>query len=147
VLLAASGSVNELVRKLVRVGLDDVAGYIEDVESAGLPTASLPSVGLDEAQRRWSSGEAVLLDVRQRGEFAEGHIPRATHVSAGRLISKISDVPRDKPLLVMCAGGNRSVAAASVLAALGFPDVANVPGGFDEWRARGKPVESGLVRS
>ncbi len=147
VLVAKPGRVDALVRKLVRVGLDQIAGFVSDVASSGLPTASLPSVTLDEAKRRWSAGEAVVLDVRQRGEFAESHIPHAQHVSAGKLIAKIADVPTNRPLLVMCAGGDRSVAAASVLSAFGFRDVVNVPDGFDGWRAQGLPVESGLVRS
>ena len=147
VLLAMPERVNALVRSLLRVGLDNVVGYITDVPSAGLPTASMPHVELDEAQRRWSADKAVVLDVRQRGEFADAHIPRSTHLSAGRLLSRLSDVPKNRPLLVICAEGDRSVAAASVLCALGFEDVANVPAGFDGWRARGLPVESGLVFS
>ncbi len=147
VLVAKPHRTSELVRKLVRVGLDQVAGYITDVESASLPTASLPDVALDEAKRRWSADEAVIIDVRQRGEYSEAHIPHTRHVSAGKLLAKIAEVPAGRPLLVMCAGGDRSVAAASVLRANGFSDVANVTDGFDEWRARGLPVESGLVRS
>jgi hydroxyacylglutathione hydrolase len=143
VLLARPERIELLVRRLVRVGLDNVSGYIADVKSAGLPTASLPGVGLDEAQKRWSSDQAVLLDVRQLGEFAEAHVPGATHISSGRLRSKIADVPKNIPLLVMCARGDRSVSAASVLSSLGFKNVATVPEGFDEWRAQGLPIESG----
>ena len=143
VLLAKPERVGMLVRQLVRVGLDNIAGYITDIRPAGLATASLAGVGLDEAQRRWSSAEAVVLDVRQLSEFTEGHVPGATHVSSGRLRSKIAEVPKDKPLLVMCAGGDRSISAASLLSALGFKDITNIPDGFNEWRARGLPIESG----
>jgi len=143
VLLAQPERVEALVRRLVRVGLDNIAGYIADVKGTGLPTASLPGIELDEAQRRWSSDEAIVLDVRQLGEFAEAHVPGATHISSGRLRSKIADVPKNKPLLVMCARGDRSGSAASVLSALGFKNIASVPEGFDEWRAHGLPIESG----
>jgi hydroxyacylglutathione hydrolase len=147
VLLAKPERVEDLVRKLVRVGLDDIAGYIGEVTEAQMPTASVPQVAVDEAKRRWSADEATVLDVRQRGEFAEAHIPHAMNVSAGNLVAKIANVPKDRPLLVMCAGGDRSVAASSVLAALGFENVTNVTEGFDSWRSQGLPVESGLVRS
>jgi hydroxyacylglutathione hydrolase len=129
----------------VRVGLDNVAGFVTDVKSSGLPTTSLPRIDIDEAKRRWSAEEAIVLDVRQRGEFAEGHVPRAMHISSGRLRAKIADVPKGKQLLVMCAGGDRSVSAASVLSSLGFTDVINVSGGFDEWSSQGLPTESGNV--
>ncbi len=143
VLLARPERVETLVRGLVRVGLDNIAGYIVDVKSADLPTTSLLGVELNEAQRRWSSDEALVLDVRQLGEFAEAHVPGSTHISSGRLRSKIADVPKNKPLLVMCARGDRSVSAASVLSALGFKNIATIPEGFTEWCARGLPTESG----
>ena len=147
VLLAPAGRVNALVRSLVRVGLDRIAGYVESTEGLGQKTASLPSVTLDEVARLRNSGEAVIVDVRQNSEYAHAHIPGSTHVSAGRLLAKLDDIPKDRPLVVVCAGGDRSVAVASMLSALGFAPVANVPDGFDGWQARGLPVESGLVRS
>jgi hydroxyacylglutathione hydrolase len=147
VLLAKPERVKELVAALARVGLDNIAGHITDVAGADMPTASVPQVGLDEAKRRWSNDEALVLDVRQRGEFAEAHIPHATNVSASSLMAKLASVPKDRPLLVMCAGGDRSVVATSVLTALGYKNVSNVTQGFDDWRAQGLPVESGLVRS
>ncbi|MDQ6767794.1 MAG: rhodanese-like domain-containing protein, partial [Candidatus Eremiobacteraeota bacterium] len=55
----------------------------------------------------------------------------------------INEVPKNRPLMVICAGGDRSVAAASVLCALGFKDVTNIPDGFNGWRSGGLPVESG----
>lgn len=143
VLLARPERIEALVRRLVRVGLDNISGYVADVKSAGLPTTSLRGVEVLEAQQRWSSDEATVLDVRQLNEYAEGHVPRATHISSGRLRSKIDDVPKNRPLLVMCAGGDRAVSAASVLRALGFKNVATVPDGFSEWSARGLPTESG----
>ena len=143
VLLAHSARVRDLARALVRVGLDDIAGYVTEVADAGLPTATLAGVPLEEAQRRWSAGDAVVLDVRQHSEYAQAHIPHVLHVSAGSLAAHLADVPKDRIVLVMCAGGDRSVAAASLLRSRGFHDVSNVPDGFDEWRERGLPVESG----
>jgi len=144
VLLADSERIKPLVCALVRVGLDRVVGYIKDVQSSGLPTASLPQVNPEEAKRRWSAREAVLIDVRQRAEFAVAHIPNTTHVSAGSLAASLAVIPRNQPILVFCAGGDRSVAVASVLRASGFENVANMRGGFDEWKSRGFPAESGL---
>ncbi len=144
VLLADQERIKPLVRALVRVGLDRVVGYIKDVQSSGLPTASLPQVNPEEAKRRWSAREAVLIDVRQRAEFALAHIPNTTHVSAGSLAASLAVIPRNQPILVFCAGGDRSVAVASVLRASGFENVANMRGGFDEWKSRGFPAESGL---
>lgn len=143
VLLAKSHRIKTLVRRLVRVGLDRVVGYITDVQSSELPTTSLAQVDAEEAKRRWSAREAVLIDVRQRAEFTHAHIPNTTHVSAGTLAASLAVIPRNQPILVLCAGGDRSVAVASVLCASGFKNVANMRGGFDEWQSRGFPAESG----
>jgi hydroxyacylglutathione hydrolase len=141
VLLARPQRVQDLVRQLVRVGLDHVVGYVLDVESTGLPTARLAQMTPEEARKRWSAQDALLVDVRQRSEFARGHIPHTTHVSASSLVAHLDVVPRDRPIVVLCAGGDRSVCAASFLSAAGFDNVTNMSGGFSEWRASGLPAE------
>jgi hydroxyacylglutathione hydrolase len=141
VLLARPERIKDLVRRLVRVGLDRMAGYIVDVQSTGLPTATLPQMTPEEARKRWSAHDALLVDVRQRAEFVRGHIPHTTHVSAGSLVAHLDVVPRDRPIVVLCGGGDRSVCAASFLSAAGFDDVTNMSGGFSEWHASGLPAE------
>jgi hydroxyacylglutathione hydrolase len=141
VLLAKPSRVEHLLRRLVRVGLDRIVGYIPDVASAGLPTESLAQMTVDEAQRHWASHDLLLLDVRQRSEFADAHIPQTTNVSAGRLAASLATIPKDRPILVLCAGGDRSVSAASALRAAGFSEVSNLRGGFGEWSTHGYPAE------
>jgi hydroxyacylglutathione hydrolase len=142
VLVASPERIDDLVRKLVRVGLDRVAGYVTDAHSVGLPTASLPVVTPQEANAHWSARDAVLIDVRQQSEFASGHIPYSQHLSAGSLAAHLDAVPRDRPIVVLCAGGDRSVTAASFLSAAGFERVTNMSGGFSEWHALGLPSEA-----
>ncbi|SRR5579872_44138 len=141
ILLAKPERLAELVRRLVRVGLDRIAGYVPTVAATGLALETLDQVSADEAQRRWSAHAAVFLDVRQRSEFADAHIPDTTNVSAGRLAASLAAIPKGRPIVVFCAGGDRSVSAASALRAAGFSDVANMDGGFGEWRDRGFPAE------
>lgn len=145
VLVASPRRIEGLVRALVRVGLDKVAGYVDPSDAAAmsaLGSAPLASVDIASARRRWEKGEAVILDVRARTEYRAGHIPGALHIPASRLMGALDSVPRDKPLLVHCAGGGRSVAASSALLAKGFADVADVDGGFDAWEDAGNPVET-----
>jgi hydroxyacylglutathione hydrolase len=105
--------------------------------------APLESVDTSAARRRWDAGDALLLDVRNGSEYRDGHIPGSLHIPASRLRKKLEDVPRDRPVLVYCAGGNRSVAASSQLLSAGFTDVADVAGGFDAWDEAGYPKELG----
>jgi hydroxyacylglutathione hydrolase len=142
ILVAKPERVSDLVRRLIRVGLDRIAGYISDVGTAGLPTASLPQMTLQQASDHWSARDALFVDVRQKSEFAAGHIPDARHLSAGALAAHLDEVPHDRPIVVLCAGGDRSVSAASFLSAAGFEDVATMVGGFSEWQAHGLPAQS-----
>ena len=145
VLLAKPARVDALVRALVRVGLDNVKGYFDSDKPQGDHTASLPSISVEEAEQRWSADDALILDVRQHGEFTHGHIPRAHHISAGKLMAKLDKIPKDQELLIVCGGGDRSVSAASVLCAHGYDRVSNVAGGFEGWQRKGLPVDAELA--
>ena len=150
VLVAPADRVDGLVRGLVRVGLDRIAGYVDADDTATLRSrkqAPLESISAAAAHEEWQRGSAIVLDVRNALEHRAGHIPGALLVPASRLVSRLDDVPRDARLLVHCAGGGRSNSAASVLAARGYRKVADVAGGFGAWREAGNPVETGDVES
>jgi molybdopterin/thiamine biosynthesis adenylyltransferase/rhodanese-related sulfurtransferase len=85
----------------------------------------------------------VFVDVRDRDEWDEGHIPGALHVPRSFLESRIeSAVPeRDRPLIVYCASGNRSAFATRTLEELGYTDVRNLSGGYVDWKRNGLPTQ------
>jgi molybdopterin/thiamine biosynthesis adenylyltransferase/rhodanese-related sulfurtransferase len=85
----------------------------------------------------------VLVDVRERDEWEEGHIPGAIHVPRGFLESRIEQaVPgKSTPIVLYCAGGSRSAFAAKTLEELGYESVASLAGGFTEWKRSGYPFE------
>ena len=82
-----------------------------------------------------------LLDVREPWEYLAGHVPGARLIPLGELGERITEVPRDQPILAICHTGQRSLAAASYLLQLGYGDVSNVEGGTAAWIERGYPVE------
>jgi len=91
------------------------------------------------------SGETkpALVDVRERDEWDEGHIPGAVHVPRGNLESRIEQAVPDRttPVVLYCASGNRSAFAARTLRELGYEDVASLAGGFTEWKRSGQPFD------
>ena len=92
-----------------------------------------------EAQKSLGNG-AVFLDVREDGEYAQGHIPGAVHIPRSYLETRIEQlVPdRDKQLIIYCASGNRSAFAADTLESqLGYENVSSLTGGFTLWKDRG----------
>lgn len=142
ILVANAARVDDLVRRLVRVGLDDVIGWISP-DAPGLSSAKLARVTVDQACELWRAGDASILDVRNAGEFRLEHIPGATQLSAGRIMLMMDAVPRDRTVVVHCETGARASVAASALAARGFDNVRCMVGGVHEWQQHGYPLESG----
>jgi rhodanese-related sulfurtransferase len=95
------------------------------------------------AERLQSPEPPLVLDVRNRAEYAGEHIPGSLHIPYGDLAARIDEVPRDRPLATICRGGKRSGLAASILQREGFSDVVHVGQGVGSWRDGGHPVESG----
>jgi hydroxyacylglutathione hydrolase len=136
-----------VVTDLVRVGLDQVEGYIEDGidawENGGFVLAQLDSLtvhGLAERLRSPSAQRPFILDVRTESEWNAGHIDGAHHVHGGLLQERLGEVPADRPVAVICGTGYRGSIAASFLKAHGRREVANVLGGMSAWTAAGLPV-------
>jgi rhodanese-related sulfurtransferase len=82
---------------------------------------------------------ATLIDVREPGEFAEGHVPGARNVPMGRLTGVLPELDRDRPVLLICWSGNRSGAMCDLVAAAGL-DAVNVDGGTAAWIRSGRQV-------
>ena len=87
--------------------------------------------------------DALFVDVRERDEWEEGHIPGAVHVPRGNLESRIEGVAPDraKPLVLYCASGSRSAFAAKTLGDLGYENVVSLAGGFADWKRNGYDVQ------
>jgi molybdopterin/thiamine biosynthesis adenylyltransferase/rhodanese-related sulfurtransferase len=104
--------------------------------------AAIPEVAPAEALARQEQG-AVLIDVREPDEVAQGSPPGARRIVRGFLELRVEDAVPDKDaaLCVMCAGGVRSLFAAEGLRQLGYTNVSSMAGGFNRWKNEGLPVE------
>ena len=122
-------------------GVDALAAWV----AAGKALGAATQMTTAEVARAVNGARAAVIDVRKRSEFAEGHLPHATNIPLAELVSRIAEVPRDRPVIVQCQGGTRSAVGASVLRAHGVHDVANLAGGFTAWCAAGLPVEGGAA--
>jgi rhodanese-related sulfurtransferase len=105
--------------------------------------AALPAeVSVAEALALRESG-AFILDVRQPEEWDAVHIPDATLIPLGELASRVSEVPSDQQVVVVCRSGNRSAEGRDILLGAGFPSVTSMAGGMNDWAASGYPTASG----
>ena len=133
--------------RLSRVGLDDVAGYLDGGpaawEASGRPLEKVPQMPVQELEEhlRDRDGGLQVVDVRRPGEYASGHVPGATALPLDRLEAGTAKLDSARPLVLVCGSGYRSSTAASLLRRQGFVDLRNVVGGTGAWVAAGYPVE------
>jgi len=141
-LVGDDSKLEEATRALIRVGLDDVQGFLQGGMSAwsdaGLSVARTPQIAPKELQGQLTAREGPqVLDVRTDDEWRDGHLPGARHIMGGYLPERVGEVSRDRPLVVMCGSGYRSTIAASVLERAGFTDITNLTGGMKAWKEAG----------
>lgn len=143
---------DDAVRQALRIGFEHVVGYVRGGylawAEAGLPTEAGNALDVRDLAARLQEGgpgAPFVIDVRQRSEFEEGHVPGAVPIGAGDLADRLADLPRNRPIATICASGYRSSVAASLLQAAGFERVSWVPGGVPTWEAAGFPVDRGPV--
>jgi hydroxyacylglutathione hydrolase len=139
--------VDEAALRLSRVGIENVAGYLEGGvaawDRAGLPLDTVPQITVDELKALLHENEAIqVVDVRRPPEYAGGHVPRALLRPLDRLERGLDGLDPARPTAVVCAGGYRSSAGTSLLQRHGFRDLRNVVGGTSAWTAAGYPTES-----
>jgi glyoxylase-like metal-dependent hydrolase (beta-lactamase superfamily II)/rhodanese-related sulfurtransferase len=95
-------------------------------------------VNLDQVQAR--AADSVVVDVREPEEFVSGHVPGAVNLPQAELATRLQEVPRDRPVFVICQGGFRSLRAAQFLTQCGLSGVVSVKGGTSAWRAAGREL-------
>jgi len=130
----------EAMLQLLRVGIDRVEGFIDGGiggwRGAMLPTASTSRLSAAELRTAVARRDELrILDVRSAKEWKEGHIDGAINIPVGELSERIAEVPADKTIVTICEGGYRSSLASSILEREGIPQVANVAGGMNAYRA------------
>jgi len=133
------------VRYLIRAGYDRIAGYLKNGiagwYNAGLPAERLQLLTVHELKAKIDRGDQLtVLDVRGWDEWDAGHIESAQHIYVGHLHERQLDIPKDRPVIVICNVGHRAGLGASMLLRQGWREVYSVVGSMEAWKAAGYPV-------
>lgn len=105
--------------------------------------SSLDKATPAEAHERVTGGDGILVDVREPHEWRAGRAAGARHIPLGELAQRAGELPREAPIYLICASGNRSKVAAELLQRAGFASPVNVSGGTGAWVRAKLPVERG----
>lgn len=135
---------HEAVVQLVRIGYEHVLGHLDGGmaawRTAGYAVRSFERIEVPALFERWHGADPpAVLDVRRDEEWRTGHIPDARHIHVADLPERVDELPRDRPMAVICASGYRASTAASILAATGRMVIA-VQGGVPDWIGHGYPT-------
>ncbi len=150
VIIADPGRENESAVRLGRIGFDHVAGYLQNglhsLESRPEKVAFIERLSAQFAAELLSSSQPPLaIDVRAPREREQKHIGGSLGIPLNRLVENLETLPKNRPLLVYCAGGYRSSIAASLLQGSGFDSVGEIAGGIAAWEAAKLPISSAQV--
>lgn len=136
-----NSDLHEACTQLSVVGYDQVSGYlaggIAAWQAAGLPIQQLAQLSVEQLHEQRDGLQ--VLDVRDPGEWDEGHIAGAQHIPFHSVEQRLAELDPTAPMAVVCGSGQRSTVAAAVLQRHGFQQLFNVVGGMDAWKKAGLP--------
>jgi len=110
--------------------IDEMEAYLEFVDYGG-------GVMFAEQIAKDDWKKFLVIDARDAGQFAKGHIPGAVNMDWRQVLAKRNDIPRDRPVLIYCNTGSLSAQAGFALRVAGWDNVRILQGGMEEWKAKG----------
>ncbi|MDO5635790.1 MAG: rhodanese-like domain-containing protein [Myroides sp.] len=144
VLVTPEGREKETITRLSRVGYDNTLGYlaggIDSWIAAGFEIDSIQRITATELETLMNNGEEAVIDVRKPGEYSSAHIANVPNLPLDFINDHVADFPSQKTTYLHCAGGYRSMIAASILKARGFHNMIDVIGGFGQIKNTSLPI-------
>ncbi|WP_298317493.1 MBL fold metallo-hydrolase [uncultured Aquimarina sp.] len=140
-LVTPEGKEEETITRLSRVGFDKTLGYLEGGmeawKKAGKEYDTVSSITAEELKNKLKTEDTVVFDVRKETEFVAEHLDKANNSPLDVINDYLNDFPEDKSFYIHCAGGYRSVIAASILKSRGIHNLIDVAGGFSAMKEAG----------
>jgi hydroxyacylglutathione hydrolase len=143
ILIAEDSTLDDLTRKLMRIGMDNIIGFVPDVlewQKSGGKLERSEIVSLDEFKKIIKTNHSQIVDLRGAAEYKTGHIKGTDNVFIGTLEQNLDKIKKDEQVVIHCQGGDRATIGYSILAKHGFKKIKNYAGGINEWVAEGNPI-------
>jgi hydroxyacylglutathione hydrolase len=142
ILIANPNQLDDLTRKLMRIGMDNFYGYVDASLLSTIYKEQLVKADMADINDVKNNQEAEIIDLRGLTEYNSGHIQGAKHLFVGNLLQNLDKVSKDKPVIIHCQGGDRSAIGYSLLLKNGYTHIKNYSGGINEWVKEQQPIVS-----
>ncbi|HMP94064.1 MAG TPA: rhodanese-like domain-containing protein, partial [Phnomibacter sp.] len=143
ILVANPSLLDDLTRKLMRIGLDNIYGYIANTDiytEAGGKLQEAKVITLEEFKPIYQQNGIQVVDLRGAAEYKAGHLKGAENVFVGTLPDNLDKIKKHEPVVIHCQGGDRAAIAYSILAKNGYNNILNYAGGINEWVGNGNAL-------
>ena len=140
ILVADDAEIEDLTRKLMRIGMDNMYGYISDVRELDISLNKAEVIDVTEFKTFLDKENTQIVDVRGVTEYEAAHIEGAENIFVGTLQNNLDQFDKDKQIVIHCQAGDRSAIAYSILKRNGFKNVKNYSGGMKEWKELNNPT-------
>ncbi|CAH0994826.1 Hydroxyacylglutathione hydrolase [Emticicia aquatica] len=133
-LVTDEGKEEETITRLARVGYDHAIGFLEggfaSWKATGKDFETVDRISAEEFAQKYANEQLLVFDVRKKSEYGSEHIINAVNIPLNAINEHLAEIPKDKPFILHCAGGYRSMIAASILKQRGWDNFVDVKGGF-----------------
>lgn len=140
VLIAEENQLDDLIRKLMRIGLDHVVGYVPAIDAIDMPKTHYTVLSFEEFSEVLNEQEAQVYDVRNQSEFENGHVEGAKNIFVGTMMNHLDEIDQTKHIVLYCQSGDRAALASSILLKNGFENIKTYFGGIKEWKEKQQPL-------
>ncbi|MHC8948221.1 MBL fold metallo-hydrolase [Sphingobacterium hungaricum] len=141
VLIVQKNQLEDLMRKLMRIGLDNVVGYIPSIDTLDVPMNTYEVLSFEEFAETVHDQDTQVYDVRNQSEFENGHVEGAKNIFVGTMINHLDEIDQTKSIVLYCQSGDRAALASSILLKNGFENIRTYFGGMKEWKEKQQPLQ------
>ncbi|CAH0994845.1 Hydroxyacylglutathione hydrolase [Emticicia aquatica] len=144
-LVASDAQIEDLTRKLMRIGLDNVLGYVSDVNSLGIELQKSDIIEINEFKSYLGKDDVQVIDIRGVAEYNTGHIAEAENIFVGTMLQNLDKISKDKQVIIHCQSGDRAAIGYSLLLKSGFKNVKNYSASINDWVNKGNSVVTSVM--
>lgn len=133
ILIAEENQIEHLTRKLMRIGMDNIYGYITNLSDYNLSLQKVKTIDTDTFKSYLENRNIQKIDVRTENEYKSGHINGVENIALNTLEKNLDKINKKEPVIIHCQSGARAAIAYSILIKHGFENILNYSGGINDW--------------